>query len=138
MSINGNKTSTFAGIFGQTPATTPTQEEREKSQVWLNIGLEAGGDENGEGARFVSLPVGVPLDTQKPIAVRGTNEDFNAFTGARNDLLEQLQMLAADLEPGEERIIGLQVQMRRIAAPTEAAPVDDGNKYRIKLALPNG
>lgn len=121
----------FAKTFGAGSNSAPaTSSDRPASQFWLNVGMTAG---EGDKERFVSLPMGIALDNQKPIAIRGSNEDYNAFTGARNDLLEQLQTLAATLEPGGEAIIGLQVQLRRVNDAVEAPVVDENNGYKVNL-----
>ncbi len=125
----------FAKTFGAPASGTAAPaatNERTPSQFWLNVGMTAG---EGETERFVSLPMGIALDSQKPIAVRGSNEDFNAFTVARNDLLDQLQTVAASLAPGEEKIVGLQVQLRRISDPVEAPAMTDENAYKIELSI---
>lgn len=125
----------FAKTFGAPSSNNDTSApsaDRTPSNFWLNVGMTAG---EGEKERFVSLPMGIALDNQKPIAVRGSNEDFNAFTVARNDLLDQLQNIAASLAPGEEKIIGLQVQLRRINDTVDAPVMDETNGYKIELSV---
>jgi hypothetical protein len=112
-----------------------------KAQFWINIGysvkvpvVEAGGKPAGEEDRFVSLPVGIPLDTQEHLATNSRNEGFTAFQTARNDLLDQIHAAAKALKPGEEKILNLQIQLRRInedAAPIAAAD----NPFVKKLDL---
>lgn len=120
--------------FGQTNAasTTAAKADKPKAQFWLNIGYVA--NEGTEDAKFISLPTGIPLDTQEPLATNSSNADFRAMRCAQNDLLEQLIEYAQGLEPGEEGIISLQVQLRRVKAAEADIPADE-NKYARKLTF---
>lgn len=119
--------------FGQTNAASSTAKaEKPKAQFWLNIGYVA--NEGTEDAKFISLPTGIPLDTQEALPTNSSNEDFRAMRCAQNDLLEQLIEYAQGLEPGEEGLISLQVQLRRVKAPAEDIKPDE-NKYARKLTF---
>lgn len=74
--------------------------ERAKSKMWLNIGVAVPGAGEDGADLFVSLPVGVPLDTMKALKARGGNTKWNQLVGAKNHLLEQLQTAGASLEAG--------------------------------------
>lgn len=102
----------------------PNQTERPKAKVWLNIGYEAGG-------KFINLPVGLPIDTMEPAAVRGQNEDWVKQRNAQNALLEALKKLGVDLDPGQEQTLNLQVRVRRVNEEL-AVPVGD-NEYAVDL-----
>jgi hypothetical protein len=79
------------------------QQTDEKAEFWINIGyLAAGAGENGEDV-FVSLPLGLPLDTQKELKTNSSNEAFAALQAARNELWQQLMDVARALQPGEEK-----------------------------------
>jgi 2-methylcitrate dehydratase PrpD len=119
-------TENFSRNFGS-PAQAQSGQtaEREPTKVWINVGMRAG---EGENERFVSLPKGIPLDDMKAIPLRGTNEDFNAFTAGRNDLLADIKAIAEQLAPGDEAFLSLEVQVRRIA---------ETNPYRISLLAKN-
>ncbi len=120
MSLNATQSPSFANIFG-TAAQRPAEEQREKAQLWLNIGVVVGVNEKGEDI-FINLPVGIPLDTMKALEVKGQNKDWNAFTVNRNKLLEHFQKQGASMEPGAETTIeGLTVKIKRVAP---AASVD--------------
>lgn len=90
-----------------------------RAQLWMNIGYSVTTGE-GEDAqtRFVSLPMGIPLDTMKDITITSRNEEFARFQAHQNKLLSSVQAKAAALKPGEECIIGdtggLQIQLRRV------------------------
>lgn len=130
MAVNSAFNRTFGQVGSQAAApAAASNNDREPTQVWLNVGYEA-------GDRFVSLPLGIPLDGMQPLAVKGKDEDFRDFTVARNDFLGQLNELAAKLEPGEEQILTLQVQMRRIEGASEAPTMTSTNKYGINLSAP--
>lgn len=122
--------------FGQSnaAATTATtaKTDKPKAQFWLNIGYVA--NEGSDDEKFISLPTGIPLDTQEPLPTNSSNADFRAMRCAQNDLLEQLIAYAQNLEPGEEGIINLQVQLRRVKAQEESIPADE-NKYARKLTF---
>lgn len=119
--------------FGKTDATkSNVAAEKPKAQFWLNLGYVA--NEGTEDEKFISLPTGIALDTQEPLQITGNSEDFRAMRSAQNDLLEQLIEYAQNLEPGEEGIIQLQVQLRRVKAPAEAIASDE-NKYGRKLSF---
>lgn len=98
------------------------QQPRKNSEFWLNVGVMAG---EGENAQFISLPVGLPLDDMKPARANTNNAEWNQVAQAKNTLLEQLQLLGAQLEPGKEVTLSLEVQLRRAAQNDE--PTKEGN-----------
>ena len=145
MSTNGiNLGRHFAGSNN---AVETEAGDRPTANAWLNIGYMVEVPSTVEGAkkgdmeqRFVSLPVGIPVDTTEPLAINSRNADFNSFQAARNDLLEQIQEVAAGLQPGEEKIIGgtdggLCIQVRRVSDPVATPAVDGTNKFAKKLSL---
>ena len=109
-----------------------------KAQFWINIGyvVEVQG-EDGVEQKFISLPMGIPLDTQERLPTNSSNADFRALRSAQNDLLDQLKDVAATLQPGEEKIIGegqLVIQLRRVKA--EAAQIAaEANQLVRKLTF---
>lgn len=111
-----------------------SSEERPKAQLWLNIGYDSGVEDNNGGTKFVSLPTGIPLDTQEKLPVNSRNRDFAAFQSARNDLLEQILNVGKTLEPGEERILNLSIQLRRVNADQPEITAND-NPFVRKLDL---
>ena len=117
----------FEHTFGKPQATNSSKDDRPKAQFWLNIGYPVTvKTEAGEEQRFVSLPTGIPLDTQEALATNSRNAEFAAFQAARNNLHDQFMAVAAKLQPGEEKIIGLgdsglALQIRRVNE--ESAPV---------------
>lgn len=130
----------YATAFGKKSTTAVPTADRAKNQFWLNIGysVEVDVHENGvavgKETKFVSLPVGIPMDGMQALPVNSKSEEFAAFQTARNDLLEQLSQLVTGLKPGEDRLINLQVQARRISA--EAAPIAAANNpFAKKLVL---
>lgn len=106
-----NKTSTAAAPANRT--TARGDEERRQSKLWVNIGFH-----NAEG-KFVNLPVGIPVDTMELIAVRGQSEDWVRLTHERNMLIKMLQQHGDKMEPGQEEILPLQVQLRRVSDKLE-------------------
>jgi hypothetical protein len=122
-------------LFGNLGA--PDRKELPKAQTWLNVGYVVG-TPGEDDYRFVSLPVGIPLDTMEGLPIRSDN-DFGKFTAARNNLMQQLQERAAQLEPGDEALIGLGndsglvIQLRRVNGPVEAPATDESNPYARQL-----
>lgn len=101
------------------------QAERPKSRFWLNIGYASGVlDEHGVD-KFVSLPAGIPLDGQERVNTNSRNAEFAAFQSARNDLLAQIMAVAENLQPGEEKLLQLQVQLRRVNDEAEEIPATE-------------
>lgn len=134
MSTNGNAGLAFAStLFGTrgVAASATSRKDLPKAQLWMNIGyimavtvtMQDGTTEDRE--EFVSLPVGIPLDTQEPKAITGTSDIYRKRVAAQNKLLEDAQKLGAELEPGGDAIIGdragLCIQIRRVSAE-QAAP----------------
>lgn len=120
---------------------------RPKADFWLNIGYNVTvdvTDMNGavsQENRFVSLPVGIPLDTMTLLPTDSQNEAYRAFQAARNGLHEAIMGVAKTLKPGEEKILGgqgnpgeLVIQLRRVSAPV--APVQAAaNPFLMALKL---
>lgn len=113
MSVIGLRTALAAAATK--PAATEGSTERKPSQFWLNIGVTLpGAGENGEDL-FVSLPVGIPLDDMKPVAIKGNNQNWINLAQTKNTLLEEVQKAGASMEPGSSDIIeGLSVQILRV------------------------
>lgn len=88
---------------------------KETAMLWLNVGYTHTDEETGEET-FISLPMGIPLDTMRVKPVTGKNEDYRKMTEAKNQLLHQLVEYARSLDDGAEDIVSdLQVQIRRVA-----------------------
>lgn len=114
----------------QAPAAAAT--DRPKAQYWLNVGMDSPVQTEDGSMDFISLPVGIALDTMQELPVKSSNQIFNQFQAARNDLLKQLIEIGATLQPGESAEIALKVQLRRVAeAP--AVPDASSNPFAVKL-----
>jgi hypothetical protein len=138
MSINGTN-SAYETTYGKR-ASQVEKSDMVKANFWLNVGysVEVKDAEGTMVSKFVSLPGGgTPLDTTKPLDVKGGDE-FASFRTAQNDLLAQLLESAKTLKPGQDRIFGdaggLQFQLRRVQ---DARPViqPDANMFSRKLAF---
>lgn len=126
---------TLPKTFGQ-KAGSAAKEERPASQFWLNVGysVEVPNAEGQPETRFVSLPAGIPLDNIEALPVKGKNAEWNMFQSARNDLLAQLMEAAQALAPGEERIVSLEIQLRRVN--NEEVKVDPAeNPFARRFAI---
>ena len=111
----------------QSPAPT-SQQPRKPSEFWLNIGVQAGNE-------FISLPTGLPLDDMKPARANTNNADWNQMAQAKNLLLEQIQQIAAQMEPGAEHELTLTVKLRRTAQNNEPAAEDNPLAAAVMAAL---
>lgn len=100
------------------------QDDFVKSNLWLNVGYQS-------GDKFINLPVGLPVDTMKPADARGQNEDWLRQRAAQNYLLEMLQKAGAEMEPGQEVSLKLEVRLRRTQEKVDVDP--DTNPYGIAL-----
>lgn len=109
--------------------------EQKRSQYWLNVGYTVEGEfANGDTTRFVSLPTGMALDGMEPFRITGNNAEFRALRSAQNDLLEQVMAVAESLQPGEEKILNLQLQLRRVKDDQEPVAASN-NPFSRKLEL---
>lgn len=114
-----------------------TNDDLPVAEFWLNVGYIA--EPNAEGNYgFVSLPMGIPLDTMNEAAERVNNEELREFRGAQNDLHRQLLDAASKLKPGEDVIYecdnGLAIQIRRRNDEPEQTDIRD-NRFAKKLSL---
>jgi hypothetical protein len=131
MSITSNTPVSVArsGLFGnKSPASAPAADDRPKAQFWINVGYAVEVQVSGpdgktvQEQRFVSMPIGIPVDTQEELKTNTRNVEWNMLQQARNELVHALTEAGNELEPGEERIVNLQVQLRRVK--DEAAAPD--------------
>lgn len=135
---------TIGGTAPVAGASTGSKRDLPKANGWLNFGYTvviAGAAEGETEERFVSLPVGIPVDTMEPLAINSRNQQYAQFQSARNDLLAQLKAALATMQPGEEKIValdpqtGLSVQLRRVNDPAAVPAADASNPFAIKLGL---
>lgn len=122
------------GITRNTNSNNRNQNQPE-AEFWLNVGLPANSVVPGEAEpRFISLPMGLPLDTMKPAKVSGSNELYRQLQTAKNDLWEQLMRASSRLQPGQEMELPLVVRVRRVK---QDVPVQtNGSPFGFTLALP--
>lgn len=137
----------FPSSLTTSSASTTAAQQRPKAEFWLNIGYNVNVEvTDAQGvmtteSRFVSLPVGIPLDTMTLLPTDSQNEAYRAFQAARNGLHEAIMGVAKTLKAGEEKLFGgtgaageLVIQLRRVAAP--AAPVAaSANPFVMALKL---
>lgn len=136
----------FGDRFGMSPARGAgrsrtgrdmTNDDLPTAEYWLNIGYVT--EPNAEGNYgFVSLPMGIPLDTMNEANERVNNEELREFRGAQNDLHKQLLDAASKLKPGEDTVFecdnGLAIQIRRKNDEVESVDIRD-NRFAKKLAF---
>lgn len=125
MAVTGRKKAELdLGDIVDTKEPNGASNKKTQAQSYLNIGV-------GVGDNFISIPIGVGVDTQSPLEIRGQNAEWNAKAAAMNKLLEKLQKLAEGLEPGEEVMLPqLSVQLRK---RKDAAQVDDAHNEHMAI-----
>lgn len=96
-----------------------------ESKLWLNFGYT-------KNDKFISLPLGLAVDTMEPMVARGHNVEFNKQVAAQNGLLKAIQDAGFKLEPGETQTIVLEVQLRRVNEKMEIA--DEDNEFAIDFS----
>lgn len=132
-----------AGSNSSTTTNSSNRGDQPKAKIWLNIGYVAEGVPTGEGDkvedRFVSLPVGIPLDTMEKLPTNSRNQAYAQFQAARNSLYDQIIQAASQLQPGEDVIIGnsagLCIQIRRVNDERENIVADDSNPFAKQLVF---
>lgn len=112
------------------------KDELPKSQFWLNVGYEVTGkdEEGNDETVFISLPMGIALDSMQPVKTNSSNKRFTKIQQARNSLADQIMEFCKTLQPGETGNLNLQIQVRRIAEEQSATAGDD-NEFARKLSL---
>jgi hypothetical protein len=126
--------------IGNVAKPAVTGGDKPKAQLWLNVGYhvpvvttQADGTQVQEN-RFVSLPVGIAVDTMQMLSETSQNQNFAAFQQARNELLKLLIAAGAGLAEGEDRPIALELQLRRVSAPQAVVP-SNVNQFIKPLVL---
>ena len=115
--------------------------ERPKATLWLNVGYTVpvvvtntdGSTETRE--EFISLPMGLAVDTMEPVKTNSSNVQFAALQAAKNELLKQIIAAGQQLAPGQAEVINLQLQLRRVNDEAAIALQPDVNPYVMPLNL---
>lgn len=103
-----------------------------QAKLWLNWGYLI-------ADRFISLPLGLPVDTMQPRELRGSSQEFLKLVTAQNDLLTSVQNMIETLAPGDEAVlmeqtmpngVVMQVRLRRVMG--EVA-VEGPNDFAVDL-----
>jgi hypothetical protein len=132
----------FGNIFGsadQAPSTGASAPKKAQAQIWLNFGYNRPvTGANGETSTvFVSLPFGIPVDTQDMKDLKGSSNMLQ-LRKWQNELLEEVVRIGEALEPGDEKILsydatnGLAIQIRRVRAEVSADQVDSGERFTLR------
>lgn len=102
------------------------QTDKPKAKVWGNVGYELNG-------KFISLPVGIPMDTMEVSKSNSNNKEWVAFQDACNTLLKHLQSMGDEMEPGQDVVIpNLEFRLHRVK---EAVVVEaEDNDFRTDLS----
>lgn len=109
-------------LFVPAAPVTGVKTNKEPTLNWVNVGYDVVDDETGE-VKFVSLRMGIALDSLQPKPSNSSNESYREFEAARDYLLAQLKDAATKLTPGQAIDLPLKVQLRRVSdAKEQAAP----------------
>lgn len=111
-------------------STATVVEEKVKSQLWVNVGYSI--EVDGVNV-FVSIPMGIPVDSIKELPTNTRNAEYNLLNQARNQLLADIT--SADLESGESHVLELEVQLRRIDKEPDPLPTGYTNPF-LRAAKP--
>ena len=107
-------------------STATVVEDKPKSQLWVNVGYTQ--VVNGVDV-FVSIPMGIPLESVKELVTNTRNVEFNQLNQARNQLLADILAASEDLEAGESHVLELEVQVRRIDKEPDPLPTGSVNPF---------
>lgn len=109
--------------------------ERPRALMWINIGYSVDveiTDTNGNKSvetQFISLPVGLPVDTMEPVKTNSSNATFAAMQAAKNELLKSIIAAGQGMQPGEAQLVNLQVQLRRVNEESAVVSHPDTNPF---------
>lgn len=133
MAIDFNRT--FGASSNQTNGAD--REDGPKATLWLNVGYDSGVPEQDDPSktRFVSLPVGIPVDTLKHVPANSRNSDYAKFQAARNDLLDQIVAAGNALQPGETATLNLTIQLRKVEDERAPASTGEDNQFVKPIQL---
>jgi len=93
--------------------TEPTKEERKMPDFWVNVGYTIKHPETGEDV-FISLPVGINIDTMQERKLNASDPLVNQINSARNHLLNMLRDEATAMDAGTSVVLDfLEVQLLR-------------------------
>lgn len=114
--LSNNGSAARPTLFRNSGGNAGAADDRPKAQFWINVGYPVDVEIDGgtTETRFVSMPMGIPVDTQEELKTNTGNAEWNMLQQARNALVQLLTETGKELKPGEERIVNLQVQLRRV------------------------
>ena len=119
-------------------AASSVKEDRVPAKFWLNVGyeVEVTSSDGTTETRFVSLPMGIALDTQQHKKPGKITSETGQLISAGNNLLDDLIKGAQGIPGGATQIVNLQVQIRHVAEPTVLASSENPfSPAAVKLNL---
>lgn len=110
-----------------------SSNDKAPSMFWLNIGTTV--TINGT-EKFVSLPMGIPLDSLQIKEYRGSNEEYAEFVAVQKQLVAALVSQFESIPAGESRKLEskqLQMELRHAAPATERVVRSELNlQFKLK------
>ena len=98
-----------------TPAATD-KAEKPVAQVYANLGkhFDIEQDDGSIVSEFISIPLGIAVDTQLPMVSKSSNNAYNQRVEIKNRILDLVKKEADRLDPGDtEMLTGLDIQLLR-------------------------
>ncbi|QYW02213.1 ssDNA-binding protein [Stenotrophomonas phage Philippe] len=145
--INDTRANTATSEFGRrfgAGSQQPSQnqqgnakQDRPKSKFWINVGypITVTNDDGTTREEFISLSMGIPLDSVEYKPATSSNKDWAQREAAQNHLLDLLKSKGSELQPGEALILDrLSVELRQVKDSTTAATADN-NQFVGNFAL---
>ena len=136
----GSMFGNIGDALGNAPSTgAGTGAQKRKAKIWLNFGYNRPvTDAQGQPSSvFVSLPFGIPVDTQDMKELKGS-DNMLQLRKWQNELLEDVIKIGDSLEPGEERILAfdatnhLAIQIRHVRSEASADTIDSGERFVLR------
>ncbi|MCZ2127477.1 MAG: hypothetical protein LC099_06850 [Anaerolineales bacterium] len=96
-----------------------SSEDKAPNIHWLNIGITV--PINGVD-KFVSLPLGIPLNSIQVKDYKGNNSEYAEFVAVQKQLVSAILEQSATIPPGESRKLEskqLQLELRHAAPASE-------------------
>ncbi|UKL14746.1 ssDNA-binding protein [Stenotrophomonas phage C121] len=122
---------------GQAAQQSNQKPQKEATKYWINVGypITVQDDQGNNREEFVSLRLGIPLDSIEYLPANSSNADWRKREAAQNHLLDLLRNKAAGLEGGESVILDkLSVELRMVKDKAVAESAED-NGYVGNFSL---
>lgn len=114
-----------------------SKEDFVPSLTWVNVGYytTVTNDEGIEEEVFVSLPVGIPMDSVKTLPTDTRSNFLNELNQAKNDLTKQLKAVFDEMESGSsKKTTALSIQLFKAEERLDR-PETETNRFTKKIVF---